>query len=100
MTKRDMLSLRSMGIAKSLKKVMDRLMADDQRAKKLAQAVGSVQRGKKAFDRGQEELMRSLSVATRGDFKAVGKKLAGLKRRARELDQKLDGASRGAVKAH
>ena len=86
-----------MGIRQDLKKqalgvsqkAMERLLADEQRAQALAQALGSVQRGKQALDRGQEELMRALSFAPRSDFKAVGKQLAGLKRRLRELDAKL-----------
>jgi len=53
-----------------------------------------VQRGKQALDRGQEELMRALNFATRSDFKAVGKKLSGLKRRLRELDEKLEEIAR------
>ncbi|WP_375773391.1 hypothetical protein NR798_21740 [Archangium gephyra] len=87
-----------MGIRQDLKKqalgvsqkAMEKLLADEKRAMAVAQALGSVQRGKQALDRGQEELMRALSFATRSDFKAVGKKLSGLKRRLRELDEKLE----------
>jgi hypothetical protein len=87
-----------MGIRQDLKKqaleasqkAMEKLMADEKRAMTVAQALGSVQRGKQALDRGQEELMRALSFATRSDFKTVGKKLSGLKRRLRELDEKLE----------
>jgi len=46
------------------------------------------------LDRGQEELMWALSFATRSDFKAVGKKLSGLKRRLRELDERLEEIAR------
>ena len=88
-----------MSIRRNLKKqalgvsqmAMEKLLADEKRAMAVAQALGSVQRGKQALDRGQEELMRALSFATRSDFKAVGKKLSGLKRRLRELDKKLGG---------
>ena len=88
-----------MGIRQNLKKqalgvsqmAMERLLADEKRAMAVAQALGTVQRGKQALDRGQEELMRALSFATRSDFKTVGKKLSGLKRRLRELDEKLSG---------
>ncbi|QRO01807.1 hypothetical protein JRI60_23700 [Archangium violaceum] len=91
-----------MGIRQDLKKqalgmsqlAMEKLMADEKRAMTIAQALGSVQRGKQALDRGQEELMRVLSFAPRSDFKAVGKKLSGLKRRLRELDEKLEEISR------
>ena len=91
-----------MGIRQDLKKqalgasqkAMEKLLADEKRAMALAQALGSVQRGKQALDRGQEELMRALSFAPRSDFKAVGKKLSGLKRRLRELDEKLEEIAR------
>ncbi len=91
-----------MGAGKSLKeqalggaqKAVEKLMADEKRAMAIASALGSVQRGKQALDRGQEELMRALHFAPRGDYKAVAKKLSGLKRRLRELDAKLDEISR------
>jgi hypothetical protein len=86
-----------MGIADELKKqalgvsskAVEKLMADEKRAMKIASAMGSVQRGKQAIDKGQEELMRAFNFAPKSDFKALGKKLAGLKRRIRELDEKL-----------
>jgi hypothetical protein len=91
-----------MGIGDDLKKqalgasqkAVEKLLADEKRAMAVAQALGSVQRGKQALDRGQEELMRALNFATRSDFKAVGKKLSGLKRRLRELDEKLEEIAR------
>ncbi|HLM45577.1 MAG TPA: hypothetical protein VK458_17015 [Myxococcaceae bacterium] len=91
-----------MGIRQDLKKqaleasqkAMEKLMADEKRAMAVAQALGSVQRGKQALDRGQEELMRVLSFAPKSDFKAVGRKLSGLKRRLRELDEKLEEIAR------
>lgn len=91
-----------MGIRQNLKKqaldvsqkAVEKLLADEKRAMAVAQALGSVQRGKQALDRGQEELMRALSFATRSDFKTVGKKLSGLKRRLRELDERLEEIAR------
>ncbi len=91
-----------MGIREELKKqalgmsqkAMEKLMADEKRAMALAQALGSVQRGKQALDKGQEELMRVLHFAPKSDFKAVGKKLSALKRRLRELDKKLEEIAR------
>jgi hypothetical protein len=87
-----------MGIGKELKKralgmsakAMEKLMADEKRAMQIANAIGTVQRGKQALDKGQEELLRVLNFAPKSDFKAVGKKLSSLKRRLRELDEKLD----------
>ncbi|HYV47554.1 MAG TPA: hypothetical protein VFA20_21990 [Myxococcaceae bacterium] len=87
-----------MGLTNELKKqalalsqkAMEKLFADEQRAQKIASAIGSVQRGKQALDRGQDQLMHAFSFATRSDYKAVGKQLSSLKRRVRELDEKLD----------
>jgi hypothetical protein len=86
-----------MGMRKNLRdqafdfsrRTMERLLADENRAKAVAGALGTVQRGKRALDRGQEEVMRALQLASKSDFKAVGKALSGLKRRARDLDERL-----------
>src|SRR5688572_3014417 len=86
-----------MGLTKELKaraadlsqKAMDKLLSDEKRAMKLAGALGSMQKGKQALDRGQDELMRALHFAPRSDYKAVGKHLAALKRRVRDLDERL-----------
>jgi len=74
------------------RRAMERLLADENRAKAVASALGTVQRGKRALDRGQEEVLRALQLAPKSEFKAVGKALSGLKRRARELDEKLAAA--------
>ncbi|NTX08264.1 hypothetical protein HUA74_16580 [Myxococcus sp. CA051A] len=88
-----------MGIRDDLKKqalevsskAVEKLMADESRAMAIANAIGKVQRGKQALDRGQEELLKAFHFAPRSEFKAVGKQLSGLKRRLRELEEKLDG---------
>jgi glycosyltransferase involved in cell wall biosynthesis len=87
-----------MGLGKDLKKqamnlsqkAMEKIFADEKRAMKIAAAVGTVQKGKQALDKGQEDLMRALNLAPKSDFKVVGKQLSSLKRRLRELDEKLD----------
>lgn len=71
------------------RRTMERLLADEKRAQAVAGALGTVQRGKRVLDRGQEEVMRALQLASKGEFKALGKALSGLKRRARELDERL-----------
>ena len=86
-----------MGMRKELEKqafdfsrrTMERFLADEKRAQAVAGALGTVQRGKRALDRGQEELMRALQLASKSEFKALGKALSGLKRRARELEERL-----------
>jgi hypothetical protein len=71
-------------------KAVERLMADEKRAMQLANAIGTVQKGKQALEKGQDDLLRTLNVAAKGDLKALGKRFSSLKRRLRELDEKLD----------
>ncbi len=71
-------------------KAVETLMADEKRAMQLASALGKVQKGKQALEKGQDDVLRSLNFAVKGDFKALGKRFASLKRRFRELDEKLD----------
>jgi len=71
-------------------KAFERLMADEQRAQWVAQALGKVQRGKRALDRGQEEVMHAFQLAAKRDFQALGKQLSALKRRTRELEERVD----------
>jgi hypothetical protein len=87
-----------MGITDRLKKealnlsqkALERLMANEGRAMKIANAIGTVQRGKAAFDKGQDTVMRQLNFATKSEFKEIGKKFSSLKRRMRELEEKLE----------
>jgi hypothetical protein len=85
--KRSSLRAQALGISQ---KAFGRLMADEQRAQWVAQAVGRVQRGKKALDRGHEELMHAFQLAVKSDFGKMSKQLSSLKRRTRELEERLD----------
>ena len=87
MSVRRELRRQAMGLSQ---KAFERLMADEQRAQWVAQALGRVQRGKRALDRGQEEVMHAFQLAARRDFQAVGKQLSALKRRTRELEERVD----------
>ncbi len=75
-------------------KAMERLFADEKRAMAVANAIGKVQKGKAALDQTQAEVMRQLSLAPKQDFKAIGKQLSALKRRIRDLEEKLDQVSK------
>ncbi|MGQ0504728.1 MAG: hypothetical protein ACT4TC_05355 [Myxococcaceae bacterium] len=91
-----------MGLSQDLKKqamqysqkAMEKLFADEKRAMAIAGAIGKVQRGKQVLNRGQDEVLRALNFAARSDFKALGKQLSGLKRRVRELEEKLTKAAK------
>lgn len=71
-------------------KAMERLMSDEKRAMQIASAIGSVQKGKASLEKAQDTALRQLNFAAKGDFKALGKKMSSLKRRLRELDEKLE----------
>lgn len=75
-------------------KAMERIFADEKRATRIASAIGTVQRGKQALDRGGDELMRAFNFAPKGDFEKLGKQLSKLKRRLRTLDRKMDALHR------
>jgi hypothetical protein len=83
----DRLKKEAMGLSQ---KAMERLFADDKRATRIAGVIGKVQQSKAAFDKGQVTVMHQLNFASRTDFKEIGKQLSSLKRRIRELDQKLE----------
>ena len=70
-------------------KAMERLFSDDKRAGQIANMIGKVQQGKAAFDKGQVQVMHQLNFASKSDFKEIGKQLSALRRRVRELDEKL-----------
>ncbi|MBX5481086.1 MAG: hypothetical protein IRZ16_04440 [Myxococcaceae bacterium] len=84
---KDDLTKRALGLSQ---KALEKLMADEKRAMQLAAAIGKVQKGKQTFDKAQDAALRQLNFAARGDFKALGKRMSSLKRRLRELDEKLE----------
>jgi polyhydroxyalkanoate synthesis regulator phasin len=87
----------NMGLRKQLKekalgfsaRAMERLFADEKRAQKIAEAIGTVQRGKATIDKTQDVVLHQLNFATRSDFKDLGRTLSSLKKRIRALDEKL-----------
>ncbi len=86
-----------MGLTSRLKKralglstrAVERLFADEKRAARISQAMGSVQRGKQAVDSTQRAVMHQFNFATKADFKELGKELSALKKRIKALDEKL-----------
>lgn len=70
-------------------KAMEHLFADEKRAAQIAQAIGTVQRGKAVVDKTQTVVMHQLNFATKADFKDLGRSLSSLKKRIKALDEKL-----------
>ena len=82
----DRLKKEALGLSQ---KAIERLFADEKRASRVANVIGKVQQGKAAFDKGQVSVMHQLNFASKSDFKEIGKQLSALRRRVRDLDEKL-----------
>ena len=86
-----------MGIIDALKakgsqvagEAMGKLFEDERRAGQIGQLVSMIQQGKKSLDAVQEAALKGLGVASSGEVKAAGRRLAALRKSARRLDEKL-----------
>lgn len=66
-----------------------RLFEDEKRAQKIGDLFTAISRGRQALDSAQESALKGLGVASSGELRAAGKRLARLRRSARQLDEKL-----------
>lgn len=86
-----------MGLSSKLKqqamgfsaKAMERLLSNEGRAAKVAQAFGAVQQGRAALTKSQQAVLHQFAFATKGDFKALGKQLSVMRRRAKAALERL-----------
>jgi hypothetical protein len=76
------------------------VMKDPRGQEAVARAIGAAQRGRKRFEEAQERLMRAAGIPGRQDYQDLAKQLARIKRKARELSEKLDGAERDDDDSH
>ncbi len=74
----------------ALGRAVEKVLADETRAAKVAQAVGKVQKGREALEQAQENVMRALGLASRSDYKEIAKRLSALKRRVRHLAEEAE----------
>lgn len=81
-------SLRSRGNAVAAR-AMEKFFSDPRRVERLGEFANLVQRGRKSIDAAQEAALKAVGVASSGDVRAAGKRLAVLRRSARRLDDKL-----------
>jgi 3-methyladenine DNA glycosylase/8-oxoguanine DNA glycosylase len=66
-----------------------RVLADPRGQEALARAVGLAQRSLQRIEALQAELLRAAGVPGRQDYQALARQLARVKRKARELSEKL-----------
>jgi hypothetical protein len=80
----------------------EKVLNDPRGQDAVARAVGLAQRGRRRVEELQEKLMEAAGIPGRQDYQELAKQLARIKRKARELAEKLearDGAPRGAPEA-
>ena len=71
-------------------KAADTVMNDPRGQEALARAVGLAQRGKRQVEAAQERFMKAAGIPGRQEYQDLARQLARIKRKARELAEKLD----------
>ncbi len=79
--------------AQAAGRAADRMLSDPRGQEALARAVGLVQRGVRLFGEVQERALHGAGLAAKPDYRELHKQLARLKRKARELSERMDAAS-------
>jgi hypothetical protein len=69
----------------------ERVMNDPRGQDAVARAVGFAQRGRRRFEELQQRLMKAAGIPGRQEYDELAKQLARLKRKARELGERLEG---------
>jgi hypothetical protein len=79
--------------AKVVGRAAGAVMSDPRGQEALARAVGAAQRGLRIFESVQEHALHAAGLAARPDYDDLRKQVARLKRKARELSEKLEPAA-------
>jgi hypothetical protein len=79
---------------KLVSSAVETVMKDPRGQEAMARAVGLAQRGKRRVEELQERVMEAAGIPGRQDYQDLAKQLARIKRKARELSEKVDAARR------
>jgi hypothetical protein len=71
------------------------VLSDPRGQEALARAVGMAQKGLQVFESVQERALHAAGLAAKPDYAELRKQIARLKRKARELGEKIEAADRG-----
>ena len=74
-----------------------KVMANPRGQEAVARAVGLAQKSLQRFEALQAEVMRAAGIPGRQDYQELARSLARLKRKARELTQKLEAQRRAGA---
>ncbi len=83
--------------AKAVGRAAGVVLSDPRGQEAMARAVGLAQRGLELLGSAQERAFHAAGLAARPDYDELRKQVARLKRKAREVSQQLDAASRGGA---
>jgi hypothetical protein len=75
------------------------VLSDRRGQEALARAVGMAQRGLQVFEAIQERALHAAGLAAKPDYQELRKQVARLKRKARELTDKIEAAERAPERA-
>jgi hypothetical protein len=78
------------GGVRFVSRAAEKVMNDPRGQDAVARAVGLAQRGRRRVEELQERLMHAAGIPGRQDYQDLAKQLARIKRKARELAEKLD----------
>jgi hypothetical protein len=76
--------------ARLVTRAAEKVLSDPRGQDAVARAIGLAQRSRRRVEEVQERLMRAAGIPGRQDYQDLAKQLARLKRKAREISQKLD----------
>ena len=76
--------------ARAVERAAGAVMSDARGQEAVARAVGLAQRSLRIFEAAQEHALHAAGLAARPDYNELRKQVARLKRKARELSEKLD----------
>jgi hypothetical protein len=77
---------------KLVSRAAEKVLADPRGQEALARAVGMAQRGRRRAEELQGRLMQAAGIPARQDYQELAKQLARIKRKARELADKMEAA--------
>ncbi len=78
------------GGTRLVSRAAERVMNDPRGQEAVARAVGLAQRGRRRVEAFQERMMQVAGIPGRQEYQDLAKQLARIKRKARELAEKLD----------
>ncbi len=78
------------GGTRLVSRAAEKVMNDPRGQDAVARAVGLAQRGRRRVEELQERVMQAAGIPGRQEYQDLAKQLARIKRKARELAEKLD----------